>query len=207
MPWHALRATEYEIKVLLTLAGEAQLHFAQLAADRGWPEESDFDEDRSLTDVAALAAGSQLVVQIALEHLNVMVDSAVFVVRSALREDDEPTSQKDLARSRRENIEALEAYAACKVDSLPGWSEVEELRLDVNALKHRVGIRQVMPYKLDFGDGDPLHMSKFIGVDPSLELLERRADGVLCWMSALTECLMKEKHKRRDARRRSRAEA
>src|SRR5687767_1220587 len=128
MPWHALRSTEYELKVLLTLVSEAELHCTRLAKERGWPQESDFDEDRRLTDVAALAAASQLVVQLALEHLNVIVDSALSVAADLIQEDDEPTSAEDLARSRRDYLAALEAYAGCKAESLSGWSEVDQLR-------------------------------------------------------------------------------
>lgn len=201
MPWHALRSTEYELKVLRTLVSETQLHCTRLAKERGWPEESDFDEDRRLTDVAALAAASHLVVQLALEHLNVIVDSALSVAATLIREDDEPTSTADFARSRRDHVAALEQYAGCKADTLPGWSEVDELRLDVNALKHRVGVRQVVPYEIDLGDGDPVRMARFIGVEPTKELFEKRSAGVLAWLEALTERLMNEKHARRDVRR------
>lgn len=201
MPSRALRSTEHRIQVLLTLVKESQAHCGRLATEHGWPEESDFDGNYRLTHAAALEAATHLVAQLALEHLNVAVDSALSVAVSQIREDDDPTTVKDLSRSRKEHIDLLERYATCKFDTLTGWSEVDALRLDVNALKHRGGVGQVVPHEIELGDGDSLRWSELIGVDTSAAIVEQRAHGVLAWLEALTERLMNEKHTRRDARR------
>lgn len=70
------------------------------------------------------------------QQLNSMVDGALLILANRTRTD---INARDMNRSRATLLEEIETHVGLKLDSLAGWDQVEKIRLDANALKHRVG--------------------------------------------------------------------
>ena len=116
-----------------------------------------------MTRTVALEGGVHL--------LNAMVDGGLLILANRTREKIKPS---DMGRSREVLISEIEERIGAEVETLPGWNEVEKLRSDANALKHRVG--------LTFGPGTETPLSIKTDVSVTQDDLMKGLMSVRQWL-------------------------
>lgn len=116
------------------------------------------------TQTVALEGGIHL--------LNAMVDGALLIL--AIRTGGTSITAEDMSRNRKTLEREIETRLGLKLNTLPGWDQVDKIRREANAVKHRLG--------LTFAQGTeaPLAVTDDVNVTPA-ELLERLM-GARVWL-------------------------
>jgi hypothetical protein len=136
--------------------------------------------DGKLSDEEAYLAACSLTRASIVYHLNAVIDWFLITLATRILPPEWGLTPQSQSRSRGQLIRAIEGYYKLTAKNLPGWSEVDELREEANALKHRGGDHLPEPSVL----GVPL----FRGVDTSPETLRARMLATRTWLIAVWEC-------------------
>ena len=175
---------EWELKAVELLAAEGFLLLSDRAKTRGWPNAPPFDENAQLSEGEALDASPQLAVVAAYEHLNTVVDECILFLANYLRPDDSQLTNRDFIQTRSEYLRRIETSCALRVRFLPGFDQVDLLREEANALKHRAGVRQVVPRDVVVND-QLVAIPEVIDVHATIGHLRDGIRGVRTWVTEL----------------------
>jgi hypothetical protein len=107
--------------------------------------------------------------------LNAFVDDSLLALANVARGTD--VTIKDMYRSRATLLRDLEEALQTKPGLHPGWEHVEQLREDVNALKHRGGA--------NWGIHPSLGVISSESVEYSDDVLRAQLLGVRSWLASL----------------------
>ena len=129
-----------------------------------------------LTTRQAYEVARQLSLEAMLSQLNAIVDGCLLVLANRVR-NAAPT-WKDMNRPRSALVKELEATFSTKAGLHPGWEQVEFLREEVNAIKHRMG------FIFGVGEFSPLGIEK--DVKPTHDLVMERFLGVRAWLGSFS---------------------
>lgn len=129
-----------------------------------------------LTTRQAYEVARQLSLEAVLGQLNAVVDGCLLVLANRVK--DVPPTWKDMSRPRSALVRELESAFSTKAGLHPGWLQVELLREEANAIKHRMG------FIFSEGEFSPLGIDK--DVRPTHDLLMERFLGVRTWLGSLS---------------------
>ena len=129
-----------------------------------------------LTTRQAYEVARQLSLEAVLGQINAVVDGCLLVLANRVKEA--PPTWKDMNRPRSALLKELESAFSTKAGLHPGWEQVDLLREEVNAIKHRMGFM--------FGEGafGPLGIEK--DVKPTQESVMERFLGVRAWLGSFS---------------------
>ena len=101
-----------------------------------------------------------------------MVDGALLILANRTRGTS--ITAEDMSRNRKTLEREIETRLGLKLNTLPGWEQVDKIRCHANAVKHRLG--------LTFAQGTeaPLAVTDDVNVTPA-ELLQRLM-GARVWL-------------------------
>lgn len=130
-----------------------------------------------LTDAQAYLLARELILQCALYQLNALVDGSLLALANHLR--DGALSLKDMGRSRTVLLTEIEQALDTKAGLHPGWDQVQRLRDDVNALKHRAGFI--------FGEGTDFPLTIVDDIRPTPQGVLERFVGTRTWLASVAD--------------------
>ena len=113
--------------------------------------------------------------------LNSMVDGALLILANRTRAAH--VIGVDVGRSRETLEKEIEVHLELELNTLTGWDQVDKIRCDANALKHRVGLT------FKPGTDAPLTITDDVNVNQA-ELLECLT-GVRAWLLEIDRRLSK----------------
>jgi hypothetical protein len=168
---------KWELDSLGCLLDEVPPFLKRRAEEAKDTSEHPFTIDGSLSDAERYISAYTLVLEAVAQHLNTVVDWSLLVMASGILPTESRLTPKALSRSRNELIKAIEEAYKIQVKALPGWSQVERVRYDANALKHCGGISLLAPTS----DGIP----QLEGVYLEPNELRRQIAEVGEWLTSL----------------------
>jgi hypothetical protein len=137
------------------------------------------DDGSYSTVISTTDQAYSLACQYALEAvahlLNALVDDSLLTLANIARETD--VSIADMQRSRGTLLREVEEALQTKAGLHPGWDDVERVRKEVNALKHRGGLNWSIHPTLGVIAADRIRYSE--------ETLWERLSGVQAWLTSL----------------------
>lgn len=170
----------WEIDSVRALADQGFAHFGELACSADPLEESFLNEDGSLKNAAIYGGCQQIVLEASMQHLNSVVDGALLAISNHLVGEVPPEVFVKRQRTSRSVLQKeIAAALDCDLSSLAGWAEVDRLREEVNALKHRMGSTSVFRSDLGMIEGQ--------SVRPSLGDVNHYIEFVSIWLEALVD--------------------
>lgn len=111
--------------------------------------------------------------------LNSLVDGALLILANRTRGTD--IEAQDMGRSRKTLEGEIEARLGVKLSGLTGWDDVDKIKQDANALKHRNG--------LTFAEGVDAPLTVTDDVNVTAEYLLKRVVGARVWLLEIDKCL------------------
>ena len=167
----------WEIDPIERLLEEIPPFLAQCAEEARRAGNSGLLPDGRLGDEEIYLAVASLTRGAIIYHLNALVDWCLLALASRLLPPGWALTPRAQSRSRGQLIKTVESHYHIDVKQLPGWDEIDQLREEANALKHRGGCH--------------LPESSHIGVpmlrhaDTSPESLRARLGGTREWLISL----------------------
>lgn len=129
-----------------------------------------------LTAQQAYAVAEIRILECLLHVLNAIVDGSLLALANHVRQD---TDQADPRRTRTVLLREIETALATRAGLHPGWNQVEILREETNAIKHRMGILGAAP--------DPVTgLSRIDTVKVRPDTALQRIEGVEAWLASLS---------------------
>lgn len=141
-------------------------HDARSAAGSGSPS------SKRLSDEDSYLAAHRLTHESVVYHLNAVIDWVLLALATRVLPPEQRMTPEALSRSRAQLIRAIERQYQIDVKQLRGWDQIERLREDANALKHRGGINLL--------ESSPMGIPRSARV--TLESLGDRLAGARDWL-------------------------
>jgi len=165
---------EWEIAAIQRLLDEAPDFLVARAREARVSGRSGFLPDGRMNDEEALLAAASLAREAIIYHLNAVVDWFLLALATRILPHEWGLTPEAQARSRGKLVSAIENHYHLTVKDLPGWGEVDHLREEANALKHRGGSH--LPELTSIG------VPLFRHVDATQEVLRKRVAGTREWL-------------------------
>lgn len=167
----------WEIQPIERFLEEVPSFFEKRAVELARTEVDWLTPDGRLSESQVCVGARSLALAAAAYHLNALVDWVLLALTTRTLPPEVGLTADALSRSRAQLIKSIENEYKIDVRTLPGWDQVESLREDTNALKHRGGSSLPGPTSL----GIPL----FRQVTLNREILRQRIPRVREWLLAL----------------------
>lgn len=156
-----LQTIEYALSNFLSYAEKAAKK-ASVQGDNG------FNPDGLMTE-AELAKGARiLVLNSVLYEMNALMEWVLFVLGNWDLPPEKRSTPSAFKRSRSQLIREVEGYFEIALKNLPGYADVERLKDEVNALKHRGGM---IPHG-DRSNPYPMSMSVQMSREKAMQYLQ-----------------------------------
>ena len=167
----------WELDPIERFLDEAPAFFEKRADESGAPAAEWMSAEGTLTDAQIYLAARSLSLAAVIYHLNAVVDYALLALATRLLSPERKLTAQALSRSRTQLTRSIEQEYRVHVRFMPGWHQVEQLREDANALKHRGG--STLP------EETPMGIPLFRQVEVTPEVLHERLAGAREWLVAL----------------------
>ena len=167
----------WEIDPIERLLEEIPPFLAQCAEEARRAGNSGLLPDGRLGDAEIYLAAASLTRGAIIYHLNALVDWCLLALASRLLPPGWALTPRAQSRSRGQLIKTVESHYHIDVKQLPGWDEIDQLREEANALKHRGGSHLPEPSQM--------RVSIFRRADTTSESLRARLSGTREWLIAL----------------------
>jgi len=95
--------------------------------------------DGRLSDEEIYFAASSLTYDAIIYHLNAIADWVLLALATRILPPEWGLTPRSQSRSRGQLIKAIESHYHIDVKQLPNWDQIDQLREEANALKHRGG--------------------------------------------------------------------
>lgn len=129
----------WEIEPIERLLEEVPAFLAQRAEAARRAGNFGFLPDGRLSDEEVYLAASSLTRAAIIYHLNAFVDWFLLALATRILPTEWGVTPPALSRSRGQLIKAIESHYEIDVKKISGWDDVDQLREEANALKHRGG--------------------------------------------------------------------
>ena len=167
----------WEIDPIERLLDEVPTFLAQRAEEARRAGNSGLLPDGRLSDEEVYLAASSLTRDAIIYHLNALVDWFLLALATRILPPVWGLTPQAQSRSRGQLIKAIESHYHVNVKQLPSWDQVELLREEANAIKHRGGSH--LPESSHIG------VPVFHRADTTPESLRARLVGTRAWLIAL----------------------
>jgi hypothetical protein len=159
------------------LLDEVPAFLAQRAEEARRAGNSGLLPDGRLSDEEVYLAASSLTREAIIYHLNALVDWFLLALATRILPPEWGVTPQAQSRSRGQLIKAIESHYPVDVKQLSGWDDVDQLREETNALKHRGGSHLPEP--------SPIGVPMSRHADTTPESLRARLGGTREWLIAL----------------------
>jgi len=139
----------WEIQSIQRFLDEVPEFLARRAAAEEKGETTSITKAGLLSDAETWLAARTLAHEAVVYCLNALVDWVLLALAARILPDRWASTAKALCRSRQQLIKAVEEHYGIDVRALPSWSQVDSLRENANAFKHRGG--SSLPTPTEFG--------------------------------------------------------
>ncbi len=168
---------EWEIAAIQRLLDEVQDFLAARAEGARVAGRSGFLPDGRMSEEETLLAAASLTREAIIYHLNAVVDWFLLALATRILPHEWGLTAESQSRPRGKLIFAIEGHYDVRVKDLPGWNQVNCLRGEANALKHRGG--------RNLPEATPIGTPLFRHVDTTPEVLRERLAGTREWLLSL----------------------
>lgn len=136
---------KWELSTIRYLFETVLPHLHDLATVAQSEDSSHFNEDGTFTKFSLALGAREMTLDAVMYELNALVEYMLLAFAGSALPSEERLTPEALRKSRKSLAATVGQYYEVDLSKLPGYSLVEELREEVNALKHRGGLLMPQP--------------------------------------------------------------